>query len=213
MPPRKKVLPTHLTLEEIQKLLVIKRKMNPLEKKKTELEKELARIEAALKKLMAGTVPKKAKRKKKARKKKATRKKVTRKKVARKATKKKARKKVARKKVARKKTTRKKAVKKVARKKTTRKKAVKKVAKKKARKKVKKAGKAAPAKGKATLEDVIGALIKQNGKPLPFQTILKTIMRKKLVKTKSKNFANVLRRTLSTSKKIKRVGRGMYDTK
>ena len=105
---------------------------------------------------------------------------------------------------------RKKAVRKVARKvvkKTTRK-ARKKVAKKKTRKVAKKTR--ASAAGKMTLEDVVASLIKKNGKPLAFQTILKTIMRKKLVATKSKNFANVLRRTLSTSKRIKRKGRGIY---
>jgi len=37
-----------------------------------------------------------------------------------------------------------------------------------------------------------------------------TIQKKKLIKTKSANFANVLRRTISTSEKIKRVGRGVY---
>ena len=117
---------------------------------------------------------------------------------------------------ARKKTVRKAAAKKAGRK------AAKKTVKAAARKTRKKAAKAAPKKGaakkkavarkgKATLEDVVARLITANKKPLPFQEILGTIVKKKLVATRSKNFANVLRRTLSTSKKIKRVGRGIYD--
>ncbi len=58
---------------------------------------------------------------------------------------------------------------------------------------------------------MIANLIRKKGKPLAFQDMLATIRKKKLVTTKSKNFANVLRRTLSTSKRIKRVGRGVYD--
>jgi len=45
---------------------------------------------------------------------------------------------------------------------------------------------------------------------MAFKDILATIEKKKLVRTRSKNFANVLRRTLSTSKAVKRVGRGVY---
>lgn len=54
---------------------------------------------------------------------------------------------------------------------------------------------------------VVG-LMKAHGKPMKFLDILETVQKKKLVKTKSKNFANVLRRTVSTSKKIKNVSRG-----
>jgi chromosome segregation ATPase len=199
--PRTTKLPTHLSLDAIKKLLQIKKRMAPLEKRKEELEKELAKIESELKTLGSGRMTTKAKRRKKVRRKKAA-KKTLRKKTARK---------VGRKKVARKKTARK-AVKKTARKVAA--KAVRKVAKKGARKKARKVagkGKGRAATGKLTLEDVVGGLIKNNKKPLAFQAILKTILGKKLVATKSKNFANVLRRTLSTSKKIKRVGRGMYD--
>lgn len=45
---------------------------------------------------------------------------------------------------------------------------------------------------------------------MAFPDLLAKIQKDKLVATKSKNFANVLRRTLSTSKGVKRVGRGIY---
>ena len=63
---------------------------------------------------------------------------------------------------------------------------------------------------KQTLERVLEGLLggKKNG--MAFQEILSTIQRKKLYKTKSKNFENVLRRTISTSKLIKRLDRGVY---
>ena len=110
--------------------------------------------------------------------------------------------KTARKKVVRKKKATKKRVtkKRVARKKVTRKAATKKTAKKRTAKK-------AP---KQTVESVVVDLLKAHGKPMKFQDILETVQKKKLVKTKSKNFANVLRRTVSTSKKIKNVSRGVY---
>lgn len=90
--------------------------------------------------------------------------------------------------------------------KKTAKKAVKKTAKKAARKK-------AAAKPKATVETVVVDLIRGHGKPMAFQDILAKVTEGKLVKTKSKNFANVLRRTISTSKLVKRVGRGVYGVK
>jgi hypothetical protein len=62
---------------------------------------------------------------------------------------------------------------------------------------------------RATVESVVVNLLKKRTKPMAFQDILSTIQKKKLVKTKSKDFANVLRRTLSTSGKVKRVGRGV----
>jgi hypothetical protein len=61
-----------------------------------------------------------------------------------------------------------------------------------------------------TVESVVVALLKANKKPMAFPEIMATIQKKKLIKTKSANFANVLRRTISTSSKIKRVGRGVY---
>lgn len=63
---------------------------------------------------------------------------------------------------------------------------------------------------RATVESVVVALLKANKKPMAFPEIVATIQKKKLIKTKSANFANVLRRTISTSSKIKRVGRGVY---
>ena len=61
-----------------------------------------------------------------------------------------------------------------------------------------------------TLQDVVAALIRENGKPMAFQAILGAITSRKLVRTRSGDFANVLRRTLSTSKRIKRVARATY---
>jgi hypothetical protein len=89
------------------------------------------------------------------------------------------------------------------------KRAARRAAKKAGRKVTKRAaGGKRPAKG--TLQDVVAGLIRSHGGPMSFQDILRAIMSRKLVKTRSKNFANVLRRTLSTSKTIKRVARGTY---
>ena len=74
--------------------------------------------------------------------------------------------------------------------------------------------KKAPAKRTApTIESVVVQVIRKNRKPTAFQDILTAIRKGKLVKTKSKNFTNVLRRTLSTSKRVKRVGQGIYGVK
>ncbi len=69
-------------------------------------------------------------------------------------------------------------------------------------------GKVAPKAG--SLQDVIVKLIRANGKPMEFKAILAAIKKGKLVKTKSKDFSNVLRRTLSTSTAVKRVARATY---
>ncbi len=209
MPRRRKVLPTDLSLAELKRLVAVKERMDKLTSRKAKLEKELAKIEKDLTKLLAGVgkpARKKAGRKKVAKKKAVGRPRKKKKAVGRPRKKKPVGRPRKKKPVGR---PRKKAARKVAKK--TVKKAVRKVAKKK----VRKTGKvlASPRrKGKQTLEDVVAGLIKKNGKPLAFQDILATIVKKKLVATKSKNFANVLRRTLSTSKKIKRVGRGVYGT-
>ncbi len=109
-----------------------------------------------------------------------------------------------RKKVVRKKKA---AKKRVAKRKVAKKKVVrKKVAKKAAKKRVAKTTKAP----RVTVESVVVDLLKAHGKPMAFQDILSTIQKKKLIKSKSKNFANVLRRTVSASKKIKNVSRGVY---
>ena len=102
----------------------------------------------------------------------------------------------------RRKTVRKKAVaKKAGRKKVVRKKIV----KKKAPQRRKAAG-----SGKMKLEDVIVSVIRKNRKPIAFQDLKARIVKGKLFKSKSGNFDNVLRRTLSTSKAVKRVARGVY---
>ena len=69
---------------------------------------------------------------------------------------------------------------------------------------------AAPKAPRQTVESVVVALLKANKKPMAFPEIMATIQKKKLIKTKSANFANVLRRTISTSGAIKRVARGTY---
>ncbi len=61
-----------------------------------------------------------------------------------------------------------------------------------------------------TVESTVIALLKANKKPMAFTEIMATIQKRKLIKTKSANFANVLRRTISTSSAIKRVSRGTY---
>ena len=97
----------------------------------------------------------------------------------------------------------------------------KKVAKKTARKVAKKTTRKVAAKGRKVskkiskksrpkLEDVVVALIKKNGGPMSFKDIYATIVKRKLVKTRSKQFDNVLRRTLSTSDNVRRVSRGVY---
>lgn len=70
--------------------------------------------------------------------------------------------------------------------------------------------KATPAKGRVTVVSVVIDLLTKNVEPMAFKDILETIQKRKLVKTKSANFANVLRRTLSTSEVVKRAGRGVY---
>jgi len=46
-------------------------------------------------------------------------------------------------------------------------------------------------------------------KSMKFQDIRDTVQKDTLVKTQSKNIANVLRRNVSTSKKIKNMSRGV----
>jgi hypothetical protein len=63
---------------------------------------------------------------------------------------------------------------------------------------------------RTTLEDVIVSVIREHGEPMPFKTLLDAIVKGKRFKTRSKDFGNVLRRTLSTSQRVKRKGRGVY---
>lgn len=60
-----------------------------------------------------------------------------------------------------------------------------------------------------TIESFIIDVIQANGGKMAFQEILATIQKKKLIKTKARDFANVLRRKISTSRKIMRAGRGV----
>jgi len=94
------------------------------------------------------------------------------------------------------------------RKKAGRKKVVK---KKVARKTAKKAGSRKSAAPRVKLEDVVLAVLQKKGNPMAFKDLYEAIVGGKLFRSKSKNFDNVLRRTLSTSKLVKRVGRGVYD--
>ena len=60
------------------------------------------------------------------------------------------------------------------------------------------------------LEDVIVKVLGRRKKGMSFKDLHAAIVDGKLFATKSAKFDNVLRRTLSTSKKVKRVGRGVY---
>ena len=123
-------------------------------------------------------------------------------------------------KVTSKRPVRKKAAKKAAKraakrsaKKATRKRAAKKVAKKSAKKSSRRKAtkKAASAKARPTIESVIVDLLTKKGEPMAFKEILGEIQKRKLVTSKAADFSNVLRRTLSTSERVKRVGRGVYS--
>lgn len=214
MVPANLMISAQLSVAQIKKILAVKEKLEKLETRKDKIDSDIARAEKELAGLLRGTQGKpgsRKKAKKKARKK--VRKKVKAAKKAGKTVRMKIKKKKAKKAV-------KKTAKKTARKVTKRKarKVVKKAGKKKVVKKTgrktpRKAGKvrgAPKTRSKPTLEEVVAVLIKSRGKPIAFQDILGTIQKRKLFTTKSKNFANVLRRTLSTSKMVKRVGRGVY---
>lgn len=100
--------------------------------------------------------------------------------------------------------------KKARQKKTAKKKAAKKPVPAKSRSRKSAAGKSTGA-AKMKLEDVIVSVIRKKRSPIAFQDLKARIVKGRLFKTKSGNFDNVLRRTLSTSKMVKRVGRGIYD--
>jgi hypothetical protein len=188
MAPAKLMIPADLSVAQIKKILAMKEKLEKLQVRRDKIDSEIARAEGDLARLLRGSKVKPRKRKK-----------------VRKKAKKRAKKKV-------KKKTAKKTKRKVTKRKA-RKVVKKSVRKKGAKRAVRKTGKVKRAKksrGKPTLEEVVASLIKARGKPLAFQDILKTIQKRKLFQTKSKNFANVLRRTLSTSRVVKRVGRGVY---
>lgn len=198
MPRTKTTLLTDLSTTDLKRLLAARERIDVLEKEKAELLKTLSGVDRELGQLLAGSEsaarpgrPKGSGAKTKAGKK-------TVKKTVKKAAKK--------------------AVKKTARK--TAKKAAKKTAKKAAgkasgKKTVKKTAKGAPrrqaASGRLRLEDVIVEVIRKQGGPVSFKDLFAAIVGGRLFQSKSGNFDNVLRRTLSTSTLVKRAGRGVYE--
>jgi len=188
-----------LTAVEMKALLAARERIDVLESERSDLMKKLTQVENELAKLIASAEGG-AKRGPKPGRKKAGRKKAV-KKAAKKTAKKTVKKSV--------KKTAKKTVKKTAAKsakKTVRKKTAKKAVRKTAVKKT-----AGAAKGRVKLEDVVVQVIRKARKPVSFKDLLATIVKGKLFVSKSSNFDNVLRRTLSTSTLVKRVGRGIYD--
>ena len=177
---------TQLSTNDLKRMLAARERIDVLESEKAKLLKGLAAVDRELSQLLAGAEPAAA----------ATRK------PARKAAKKVGTRKVGKKKVGKKKVGKKKAAKKTVRK-VAGKKTVRKTVKKTTRKT---AGKA----GRVRLEDVILAVLRKSRKPVTFKQLYATIVDGKLFVTKSANFDNVLRRTLSTSTSIARVGRGLY---
>ncbi|MGD9548286.1 MAG: hypothetical protein AB7V45_12170 [Candidatus Krumholzibacteriia bacterium] len=190
---------TDLSTADLKRLLVARERIDVLEQEKSRLVRELAKVEKELVGLMTEasgpeTAPVRRGRKPGPRKvaKQGGAKKTARKAAPGDAPKKKAAaKKTGKKKAAKTKTAKTKSVKKAAPKKT-----------------VKKAP--ARAAGRQTLEEVVLAVIRRNGKPMAFKDLMAAIVKGKLFATKSKNFDNVLRRTLSTSEVVKRVDRGVY---
>ena len=183
MPRTKTSLLTGMSAADLRRMADVREQLDQLEGLKAKLSKALAKVDKEIADLLGSLTGKKT-----------TRKKAARKRVAKKASRKKAVKAAPKKKAVR--VRKKRAGKKVVAKKATKKRVAKKAAAKKA--------------PRVTVESTVVGLLKGKKNPMAFQDILATIEKKKLVKSKSKNFANVLRRTLSTSKKIKRVSRGLY---
>ncbi|MBE0567928.1 MAG: hypothetical protein IH621_18385 [Krumholzibacteria bacterium] len=181
MAKRTKSTPADFTVTELKAMLAAKTRIDDLESQRAALQKDLARVEKELAVLLRGAVAGTSNRKK-----------AGRKKAAKKAPKRPAKKTAA----------------KAAPKRGRPKKAA------GAKGRAKKAGAAATKRGTTkpapTIESVVVDVIKANGGEMSFKDIYATIQKKKLVKTKATNFDNVLRRTISTSGKIKRAGRGVY---
>ena len=188
MAKRTRPNPADFTVAQLEAMLAAKAQIDELEAQRAGLMTELDKVDKALAKLLSGaTSSRKPARKKAA-------KKVARKKAAKRGAKK-----------AAKKSGRGRAAKKVA------KKAAKKAGRKKAAKKTaKRAAKAKAATGRPTIESVVVDLLTKKGEPMAFKDILAEIQKRKLIKSKAADFSNVLRRTLSTSERVKRVGRGVY---
>ncbi|MBE0564915.1 MAG: hypothetical protein IH621_03090 [Krumholzibacteria bacterium] len=189
MAKRTKATPADFTVSELKAMLAAKTRIDELADKRDDLQAALAKVEKELAGLIGGVVPGKP-----------ARRKAGRRKVAKKAAKKTAKRPA--------KKTAAKAATAAPRRGRPRKAAG---AKGKAKKATATATKRATAKAGPTIESVVVDLIKANGGKMTFQDILATIQKKKLVKTKATNFDNVLRRTISTSEAIKRVGRGIYQ--
>lgn len=184
--PRKLSALVQLSTAELKKLLAARERIDVLEAERTRLERELAAVDKELKSLLGGEGKAPARGRKASGNKTAKR---TAKKAAKKTVKKKAARKAAPKAAAKK-----------ARRKTTKKKAS-----------TKKAPRKAPAKGgRVRLEDVIVAVLKEAGGKMAYKDLHTAIVKGKRFATRASNFDNVLRRTLSTSTAVKRVGRGVY---
>ena len=198
-----------LSTADLKRLLVARERIDILEKEQSVLLAALAKVEQELAKLVASALSGGVG----SQRRKPGRPKGSGKKNVRKAAK--------RKPLTAKKTVRKKAVKKVTKKVT--KKVAKKVVKKAVRRPAKKANTRQVAAGKALkktsakkrgktvkLEDVIVSVIRKNRGRVTYKDLFSAIVKGKLFESKSDNFDNVLRRTLSTSKMVKRVARGVY---
>ncbi len=196
-----KRLLSSLSREDLQRLLNAKDEIEGLEQRRRALLEELAVVEKDLGRLVATTAGKQRRSTRpKSTPKAGGRKKAAKKTVARKTAKKKS----TAKKSATKKAPSKKAV---AKKASTKKTATKKTGTKKAAPRTATAGQGAK---RQTLEDVVMGILREHGQPMPFQVLLETIVTGGHFKSRSKNFDNVLRRTLSTSERIKRLSRGVY---
>jgi len=231
---------TELSREEIERLLAAKNEIEDLEQRRDALQGELDAVEKQLAQLVATTVGKapaagdktpRGGARKTRRKTKPAREARPVRKSARKKTSRAARgagadgdgaatgAKAASSRAAGKKTAKKSAAKKAAAKKA----AAKKAGPQKTRASKKAGGKQATAAGAAskarkrggsrdgaTLEDVIVRVLENHGEPMAFKALLEAIVAGKLFTSRSKSFDNVLRRTLSTSNRVKRVSRGVY---
>ncbi len=183
MPRTKTSILTDLSTGDLKRLLAARERIDVLEDEKRRLTAELAKVEKELAKLLAGGTTAGVGRR-------TVRKKTT---VRKKKT------------VGRKKTVKAKAAGRKGTKKTVRK-----AAGKPTRKAPRRAA-AGKVAGRVKLEDVVLGVLKKKGQPMAFKELYDAIVGGKLFKSKSKNFDNVLRRTLSTSKLVKRVSRGVYD--
>ncbi len=186
-----------LSTTDLRKLLAARERIDVLEKEKASLQKKLDGIEAELEQLVSGVDKRRVGRPRAA------------KKVTKKAAKKTA-KKVGRPRKAAVKTAGKTVKKTAARKVGRPRKVAEKVAKKVTKKAVKKAPVRGGSKGKVSLVDVVVGVLQQAGRPMPFKEIFEVIHAGKLYKTKSKSFDNLLRKTLSSSDRFTRAGRGVY---